>query len=76
MADSAHEQIARLESEIEALAEAAARCAKIAVAAQIAISAGGVVFAAILLRMIYADALPRPRQLSVMVKSLAFTVSL
>ena len=58
MADSAHEQIARLEGEIEALAEAAARCAKIAVAARLAIGAGGVLFAAILLRLIYADALP------------------
>jgi hypothetical protein len=58
MADSAHEQIARLEGDIEALAEAAARCRKIAIAAQIAIGAGCVLFAAILLRMIYADALP------------------
>jgi hypothetical protein len=57
MSDSAHEQIARLESDIEALAEAAARCAKIAIAAQIAIGAGCALFAAMLFGLILADGL-------------------
>lgn len=42
-------QIARLETEIEALGESAARCTKIALAARIAIGAGCAVFAAMLL---------------------------
>ena len=51
------EQIARLESEIEALADSAARCAKIAVGARIAIGAGCVLFAAMLVGLLYPDAL-------------------
>ena len=50
-------QIARLETEIEALRESAARCTKIALAARIAIGAGGAVFAAMLLGLIEANAL-------------------
>jgi hypothetical protein len=53
-----HEQVERLESKIEELTESSARCHKIAVAARIAIGAGAVLFAAILLRLIYAEALP------------------
>jgi hypothetical protein len=52
-----HEQISRLESEIERLAEAAERCRKIALAARIAIGAGGALLAAILLGLIRADGL-------------------
>jgi hypothetical protein len=52
-----HEQIARLESEIEALSESAARCAKVAVAARIAIGAGCALFAAMLTGLLYSDVL-------------------
>ena len=52
MPSDPHEQIARLESEIETLSESAARCRKIALGARIAIGAGGVVFAAMLLGLI------------------------
>ena len=52
-----HEQIARLEREIEALAESAARCAKIAIGARIAIGAGCVLFAAMLLGLLQPDGL-------------------
>ncbi len=55
--DTRREQIARLETEIEALAESAARCRKIAVAARLAIGAGAALFAALLLGMIYPDGL-------------------
>jgi len=57
MESDPHEQIARLEREIEALAESAARCAKIAVGARIAIGAGGVLFAAMLFGLLPPDAL-------------------
>lgn len=57
MSDSAHDQIARLESEIEALAESAARCGKIALGARIAIAAGCVLFAAMLFGLIQTDGL-------------------
>jgi hypothetical protein len=52
-----HEQIARLEAEIEALGESAARCAKIALVARIAIGAGCALFAAILVGLLYPDGL-------------------
>lgn len=52
-----HEQIARLEREIDALAEAAERCRKIALAARIAIGAGAVLLAAVLLGVVRADGL-------------------
>jgi hypothetical protein len=52
-----HDQISRLESEIERLSEAVERCRKIAIAARTAILAGGVLLAAILLGLIHADAL-------------------
>jgi hypothetical protein len=52
-----HDQISRLESEIERLSEAVERCRKIAIAARAAILAGGVLLAAILLGLIRADAL-------------------
>jgi hypothetical protein len=52
-----HEQIARLETEIEALAESAARCAKIARGAQIAIGTGGLLFAAMLFGFLQVDGL-------------------
>jgi hypothetical protein len=55
--DSHREQIVRLESEIERLAEAAARCRKIALAARIAIGAGCALFAALLFGLIYPDSL-------------------
>jgi hypothetical protein len=55
--DVRREQIARLESEIETLAESAARCRKIAVAARLAIAAGCALFATMLLGLIYADPL-------------------
>jgi hypothetical protein len=57
MASDPHEQIARLESEIEALSESAARCRKIATGARLGIGAGGVVFVAMLLGLIDASAL-------------------
>lgn len=57
MESDPHEQIARLESEIETLSESAARCAKIAIGARIAIGAGCVVFAAMLIRLIESSAL-------------------
>ena len=57
MESDPHEQIARLESEIEALSESAARCTKIALGARIAIGAGCVVFAAMLLGLIEPSAL-------------------
>jgi hypothetical protein len=52
-----HDQISRLESEIERLSEAVERCRKIAIAAKTAILAGGVLLAAILLGLIRADGL-------------------
>jgi len=52
-----HDQIARLESEIEALGESAARCRKIAVGARIAIGTGCVLFAAMLIGLLYPDGL-------------------
>ncbi len=55
--DDPHEEISRLEGEIERLSESAERCRKIAVTAKIAIGAGGVLLAAVLLGMIRADAL-------------------
>ena len=54
---SGNEQIARLESEIEALSESAARCRKIALGAQIAIGAGCALFVAMLVGLINAGAL-------------------
>jgi hypothetical protein len=51
------EQITRLEAEIEALDESAARCAKIAIAARMAIGAGCVLFAVMFIGLVYADAL-------------------
>jgi hypothetical protein len=57
LSDTRREQIARLESEIETLADSAARCRKIAVAARLAIAAGCVLFAAMLLGLIYANPL-------------------
>jgi len=57
MESDPQEQIARLESEIEALAESAARCAKIALAARIAIGMGCMLFAALLFGLIDATAL-------------------
>lgn len=57
MESDPHEQIARLESEIEALSESAARCAKIAVGARIAIGASCVLFAAMLFGLVQPDAL-------------------
>jgi hypothetical protein len=57
MESDPHEQISRLESEIERLAESAERCRKIALTARIAIGAGGVLLAAILLGLIRADGL-------------------
>lgn len=53
----AREQIDQLESRIEELSDARARCRKIAVAARIAIGAGAVLLAALLLGAILADAL-------------------
>ena len=52
-----HDQISRLESEIERLAEAVERCRKIAVAARTAILVGGLLLAVILLGLIRVDAL-------------------
>jgi hypothetical protein len=52
-----HEHIARLEREIEALSESAARCRKIAVAARIAIGAGCALFTAMLIGLVHPDAL-------------------
>ena len=52
-----HDDIARLESQIEALAESAARCAKIAVGARIAVGSGCVLFAAMLFGLIEPSAL-------------------
>jgi hypothetical protein len=59
MADAdPHDQIARLESQIEELADAAARCRKIAVAARLSVGAGCALLAAILLGLIEAAGLP------------------
>jgi hypothetical protein len=52
-----HDQISRLEGEIERLSEAVERCRKIAIAARTAILAGGVLLAVILFGLIRADAL-------------------
>jgi hypothetical protein len=52
-----HEQIARLETEIEALSESAARCAKIALGARLAIGGGCVLLAAMLLGLLQGDGL-------------------
>jgi len=57
MESDPHGQIARLESEIEALAESAARCAKIALGARLAVGAGGALFAAMLFGLFQADGL-------------------
>ena len=57
MQSDPHEQIARLESEIEALSDSAARCRKIAVGARIAIGAGCVLFALMLTGLVYTDGL-------------------
>jgi hypothetical protein len=57
MASDPHEQIARLESEIEALSESAARCAKIALGARMAIGAGCLLFAAMLFGFLQTDGL-------------------
>jgi len=57
MESDAHEQIARLEREIEALGESAARCAKIALGARIAIGAGGALLAATLIGLLQPDGL-------------------
>jgi len=57
MESDPHGQIARLESEIEALSESAERCAKIALGARSAIVVGCVVFAAMLIGLIEASAL-------------------
>jgi small neutral amino acid transporter SnatA (MarC family) len=51
------EQIARLEAEIERLSDSAARCRKIAVAAKVAIGAGCVLLASLLVGAIGIDAL-------------------
>ena len=57
MESDPHEQIARLEGEIEALSESAARCAKIALGARIAIGAGGVLFIALVFGLLQPDVL-------------------
>jgi hypothetical protein len=57
MESDPHEDISRLESEIERLAESAERCRKIALTARVAIGAGGVLLAAILLGVIRMDGL-------------------
>lgn len=51
------ENISRLESEIEALAESAERCRKIALFAKAAVGAGAVLLGAILFGIVRADAL-------------------
>ena len=51
------EQIARLEAEIERLSDSAARCRKIAVAAKVAIGAGCVLLASLLVGAMGIDAL-------------------
>ena len=57
MESDPHQQIARLETEIEALSESAAWCRKIAIGARIAIGAGCALFAAMLVGLLYPDAL-------------------
>jgi hypothetical protein len=57
METEAHEQIARLEREIEALSESAARCVKIGVGAQIAIGTGCVLFVAMVFGFLQVDGL-------------------
>ena len=57
MAGDLREQISRLESDIERLSDSVARCRKIAVAAKIAIGAGCVLLASLLVGAIGADAL-------------------
>ena len=57
MESDPHLQIARLESEIEALAVSAAHCAKIALGARLAIGAGGALFAAMLFGLLQVDGL-------------------
>jgi hypothetical protein len=57
MDSAAHDQIARLEQEIEQLSESLERCRKVALAARIAIAAGCVVMAALLVGLIRTDAL-------------------
>ena len=52
MNDTPHERIAQLEERIEALAESAERCRKIIVFARIAIGAGAVLLAAVLLSVV------------------------
>lgn len=57
MDSAVHDQIDRLEQEIERLSDSLERCRKVALAARIAIAAGGVVMAALLFGLIRADAL-------------------
>jgi len=57
MESDPHEQIARLETEIEALSESAAHCAKIELGARIAIAAGCLLFVAMLFGLLQTDAL-------------------
>jgi hypothetical protein len=57
MESDPHAQIGRLETEIEALSESAARCSKIATGARLAIGAGCVLFAAMLVGLLQLDAL-------------------
>lgn len=57
MAGDLREQISRLESEIERLSDSVERCRKIAVAAKVAIAAGCILLASLLVGAIGADAL-------------------
>jgi hypothetical protein len=57
MDSAAHDQIARLEQEIERLSESLERCRKVALAARIAIGVGCLVMAALLFGLIRTDAL-------------------
>lgn len=57
MESDPHEQIARLETEIEALSESAEHCAKIALGARIAVGAGCALFAAMLFGLLETDGL-------------------
>src|SRR5437763_1689016 len=57
MAGDLREQISRLESDIERLSDSVDRCRKIAVAAKVAIGAGCVLLASLLVGAIGADAL-------------------
>lgn len=57
MDSAVHDQIARLEQQIEALSDSLERCRKVALAAKIAIGAGCVVMAALLFGILRTDAL-------------------